>query len=75
MSHKIQITVDDQLNDLIQNGANSSGLSISSYARYILKQVLTKKGTNLLNEAMQDLKTDKVELLTLDKFNRQIDGL
>lgn len=75
MSHKIQITVDDQLNELIKGGANGSGLSISSYARYVLKNVLTKKSIGLLDEAVKDLKTNKVESLTLNEFNRQIDDL
>ncbi len=75
MSHKIQITVDDQLNELIKGGANLSGLSISSYARYVLKNVLTKNDTNVLDEAVQDVKSKKVKVLTLGEFNKQIDNL
>lgn len=75
MSHKIQITVDDQLNELIKGGASLSGLSISSYARYVLKNVLTKKDTAVLDEAVQDVKSNKVHVLTLEEFNKQIDNL
>lgn len=43
MNHKIQISVDDELNDLIKSGAEDMGLSVSSYARLILRSMLPKK--------------------------------
>jgi antitoxin component of RelBE/YafQ-DinJ toxin-antitoxin module len=75
MSHKIQITVDDQLNETIKNRAEQIGLSISSYARFVLKNFVAKKGDSLLDEAIKDLKANNVESLTLAEFNRQIDDL
>ena len=76
MNHKIQISVDDELNDLIKNGASKMGLSISSYARLVLLSVfLPQKNTGLLNLAMQDIKTGKVHPITLEDFKAQIDKL
>lgn len=75
MSHKIQITVDDQLNETIKNKANQIGLSISSYARLVLKNFVTKKDIKLLDQAIKDLDSKNVESLTLTEFNQQIDEL
>jgi antitoxin component of RelBE/YafQ-DinJ toxin-antitoxin module len=76
MNHKIQISVDDELNDLIKNGATKMGLSISSYARLILLSVfLPSKNKGLLNQAMQDVKTGKIHPITLEAFKAQIDKL
>ena len=43
MSHKIQITVDDQLNEIIKEQAKKIGLSISSYARLVLINFVKQK--------------------------------
>lgn len=41
MSHKIQITFDDQLNAFIKTRAKQSGLSVSSYTRLALFKLLS----------------------------------
>lgn len=57
MSHKIQITVDEELNETIK------------------VSILPRKGNKLLNQALQDIKSNNVETLTLDEFNRQLKHL
>lgn len=74
MSHKIQITVDTEMNNLIKAQAQQMGLSVSSYARLALKSVLPKK-TSLLDQSIRDITQNKVEPLTLSKFKDQIDNL
>lgn len=76
MSYKIQITVDEELNETIKVRAKKMGLSVSSYARLALMSVLPRKKSNkLLNRAIKDIKSNNVESLTLAEFNRQIDDL
>ncbi len=75
MSHKIQITVDEELNETIKVGAEKMGLSVSSYARLVLMSILPQKGNKLLNQALKDIQSDKVETLTLDEFNHQLKKL
>lgn len=75
MSHKIQITVDDKFNKLIQSRAKKSGLSVSSFARLALTLVLHEKNQKLLAIAMTDLQSGSIEKLTLADFNRQLDDL
>ena len=75
MSHKIQIVVDDQFNNTIQSGANKMGLSVSSFARLILTNALKGGDTKLLEQAMNDIKINAVEDLSLEEFNRQLDNL
>lgn len=43
ISHKIQTSANDELNDLIKSGAQDMGLSISSYAHLMLLSILPKK--------------------------------
>jgi len=74
MSHKIQITVDDKLNDIIRASAKQMGLSVSSYARLALINVL-KNNNSLLNQAIKDVGTNNVETVTTAKFNKQLDNL
>lgn len=74
MSHKIQITVDDKLNNTIKELAKKTGLSVSSYARLALISILQKKNNNLLNKAMNDIESDNTEKLSLVEFNRQLDS-
>ena len=75
MSYKIQITVDEQLNNSIKKSAKKMGLSISSYARLALVSALTNKESNLLNQAIKDIHSNSVEALSLSEFNSQIDKL
>ena len=75
MSHKIQITVDDDLNRLVKAQAKQMGLSVSSYARLALMSILPKKGNGLLQSALDDQASGQVEALTLDTFKQQIDRL
>ncbi len=72
MTHRIQITVDDQLNNQIVAGAKTMGLSVSSYARLALISSLPKGG-GLLLRGLEDVKQGNVESLTLDEFNKQVD--
>ncbi len=78
MNHKIQISVDDELNDLIKSGAEDMGLSVSSYARLILRSMLPKKSKKtkgLLNQGMEDIKKGRVHPITLEKFKEQLEKL
>lgn len=75
MSYKIQITVDEALNETIKVRAKKMGLSVSSYARLALMSVLPRKNEKLLNQAIKDIKSNNLESLTLAEFNRQIDHL
>jgi hypothetical protein len=73
MSYKIQVTVDKQLNKIVRTRAKQMGLSVSSYARLALISVLPKKNNKLLDQALRDIKSNDVETLTLDEFNRQLE--
>ena len=75
MSYKIQITVDEELNETVKRRAKQMGLSVSSFARLALVSVLPKKGNKILEHALADIKSKKVETLTLKQFNNQIDAL
>lgn len=75
MSHKIQIVVDDQFNSIIQSGAKKMGLSVSSFARLVLTNALKGGETKLLAQAMNDIKMNAVEDLTLEEFHQQVDDL
>ncbi len=72
MTYKIQITVDDDLNQMIQAGAKKMGLSVSSYARFVLLHAIPKQ-KSLIEQSMDDLANGRVETLTLEEFNRQLD--
>ena len=62
MSHKIQITVDDTLNDVVKRQAHKMGLSVSSFSRYALREFLmSQKKIPLLDSAMADVKAGRVE--------------
>ena len=75
MSYKIQITVDEQLSKTIKARAKQMGLSVSSYARLALMSVLPRKNNKLLDQAIEDIRSNNVEALTLAEFNNQIDKL
>ena len=68
---KIQITVDDVLGKQIQNQASELGLSISSYARYMLKNSINGSKLNLLDKA---LKEESINT-TLEAFREDIKKL
>ena len=71
MSHKIQISVDDPLNKLIQEGAKRMGLSVSSYARSILINAFSKK-PSLIEGSMDDLRNGRVETITFEQFKKSL---
>jgi hypothetical protein len=75
MGHKIQITVDDNLNKTLKARAKEMGLSFSSYARLALMSVVPAKNGKLLEQAMFDIRTNNIGNLTLDEFNSQLDNL
>jgi antitoxin component of RelBE/YafQ-DinJ toxin-antitoxin module len=75
MSYKIQVTVDEKLNNVIKTKAKQMGLSVSSYARLALMTVLNRKNNSLLAKAMKEVDAHDVQTLTLDEFNHQIDNL
>lgn len=75
MSYKIQITVDEQLNQVIKASAKKMGLSVSSYARFALMNVLSQKNNKLLDSALKDLASDDTEILTLEEFKHQLNNL
>ena len=75
MSHKIQIVVDDEFNDEIKAGAKKMGLSVSSFARLVLTNVLRHGDKKLLDQAIHDIQSHAVESLSLTEFNRQLDKL
>ena len=75
MSYKIQITVDEELNETIKARAKQKGLSVSSYVRLALMSVLPQKRNKLLDQAIEDVKGHNTQSLTLAKFNQQLDSL
>ncbi len=75
MSYKIQITVDAQLNKSLKARAKEMGLSVSSYSRLALLSVLPRKNNKLLDQALEDVKANHTEPLSLAEFNRQLDKL
>ena len=75
MSHKIQLVVDDQFNNVIQSGAKKMGLSVSSFARLVLKNALQGGSSKLLDHAMKDIKSNATEKMTLQEFHDQMDDL
>lgn len=72
MSHKIQITVDDQLNAFIKTRAKQSGLSISSYTRLALIKALSNRKQSVIAQAINEVESGETEHLTLDEFNDQL---
>lgn len=75
MSYKIQITVDETLNEMLRTRTKKMGLSVSSYARLALMSALPRSNNPLLDQALLDLQSDNTESLTLDEFNRQVINL
>ena len=75
MSYKIQITVDEELNNTIKSSAKKMGLSVSSYTRLALMRLLARKNNKLLEQAIEDISSNNVETLTLAEFNHQLSHL
>lgn len=75
MSHKIQVTIDNQLHQFIQQQAKHMGLSVSSYARLALMRLLPKSHGSQLDQALDDLKHNRVDSIDIETFNKQIDNL
>jgi hypothetical protein len=75
MRHKIQVTVDDDLHDIIKTRAKQMSLSISSYARLALISAIPQKKMGLLDQGLEAIRMNNVETLTLAEFNKQIDDL
>lgn len=75
MGFKIQITVDEELNDLIKQKAKQMGLSVSSFARLALVSVLPRKNGKALDKAIENLSSNQLEKFTLSEFFHQIDSL
>ncbi|HLB56701.1 MAG TPA: hypothetical protein VJK30_05175 [Coxiellaceae bacterium] len=75
MTHKIQIVVDDQFNKTIKAGAKKMGLSVSSFTRLVLINVLQNGDKKLLEKAMNDIQSNAVESVSLNEFKRQLDDL
>ncbi len=71
MTYKIQITVDEDLNQFIQAGAKKMGLSVSSYARFMLMHAMPEK-KSLMEQSIDDLANGRVETVTLEQFHRQL---
>lgn len=68
---RIQVTVDSDLNKMIQEQAKNMGLSVSSYARYALMEFIrnNRRQKNLLDMALES----KSEKLTLEEFHKQLE--
>ena len=75
MSYKIQITVDEGLNKMIKAKAKRMGLSVSSYARLALMNLVQRENEGLLAQAIKDVSHNNTESLTLEEFIRQLDEL
>lgn len=73
MSGKIQVTVDESLNKAIHIQAQKMGLSVSSYARYAIKDFMARNNSNktLLEKAMES----ESEEISLAAFKKQIKAL
>ncbi len=61
---RIQVTVDDELGHELQEKAKELGLSISAYARSLLKQEL-----NILNKAL----LEESEEISLAEFQKNLE--
>ncbi len=63
---RIQVTVDDELGHELQEKAKELGLSVSAYARSLLKQELSILDKSLLEES---------EEIILAEFKKSLDML
>ena len=73
MGRRIQVTIDDSLDHTIRANADLMGVSVSSYVRNILTQAVPTQ--TLLKEGMRDYKAGRVEKISLQQFDEQINSL
>ena len=65
---RIQVTLDDILGRELQNKAEELGFSVSSYARYLLKNAINKPKPNAIDVALNE----KSELILFEDFKKQL---
>ena len=63
---RIQVTLDDVLGKELQSKAEELGFSISSYARYLLKNAISKP--NAIDRAL----SEESEAITFENFKNQL---
>lgn len=63
---RIQVTLDDVLGKELQSKAEQLGFSVSSYARYLLKNAINKPNT--IDSALNE----KSELISFEDFKKQL---
>lgn len=66
---RLQIIVDDVLGAELQNKAHDLGFSVSSYARYLLKNAIGK--SNKIDIAL----SEPSEQISLEDFKKQLEEL
>ncbi len=62
--------VDDILGEELKTKAHDMGFSVSSYARFLLKNAIAQP--NKIDKALADIDAGNVETLTLGQFKQQI---
>ncbi|MCE3268417.1 MAG: hypothetical protein K0R49_669 [Burkholderiales bacterium] len=67
---RLQIMVDDVLGAELKTKAHDMGFSVSSYARFLLKNAITKP--NKIDKALAEIDSGESETLTLGQFKQQI---
>jgi|GEM_PF-2732638 len=67
---RLQIMVDDALGTELKSKAHDMGFSVSSYARFLLKNAITKP--NKIDKALAEIDAGESETLTLGQFKQQI---
>lgn len=63
---RIQITLDDVLGKEIQSKAEELGFSVSSYARYLLKNAISRP--NAVDRAL----SEESEVISVEDFKKQL---
>ena len=63
---RIQVTLDDLLGKELQSKAEELGFSISSYARYLLKNAISKP--NAIDRAL----SEESDAITFENFKKQL---
>lgn len=71
---KVQVMLDDRINDLIRSQASETGLSVSSFTRMIINDYFKKSKQSIVEKAMQERDED-IESITLDEFKSQLKEL
>lgn len=71
--------VDDQLAAVLAKNAKQNGLSVSSFARLVLKEFFNKatgkKESKLLEQGLLDLARGNVEKISLADFEKELKAL